>query len=144
MKLKISLLSAFLLIFILTMLTGCFDKHNCIITNFSTDKVIASFSTKEHTEETVMLANAENNVEEKAVKLNTNPKYMVHFVDPKDSLHDMYYYVYIEGDNMYIQYNMKEMQELEDTFPVGLDDSIRKTNGITVKEFNSILTKFKQ
>lgn len=45
---------------------------------------------------------------------------------------------------MYIQYDMKEMQELEDTSHFGFDDSIRKTNGITVEEFDSILTKFKR
>lgn len=31
------------------------------------------------------------------------------------------------------------MKELEDTFHLGLDNYIRKTNGITVDEFNSIL-----
>lgn len=145
MKFKISLLSAFAMFFVLTIIfIGCYNNHDIIITDCSTDKVVASFSTEENAEEAVMLTNAENNVGERAVKLNSKPKYLVHFVDPKDSLYDIYYYVYIEGNNMYIQYNMEEMQELEDISHFGFDVSIMKTNGITVKEFNSILTKFKK
>lgn len=92
MKLKISLLSAFAIFFVIIIIfIGCYNNHDNIITDCSTDKVVASFSAKEHTEETVMLVNALNSVDEKAIKLNSKPKYMVHFVDPKDSLYDIYY-----------------------------------------------------
>lgn len=143
MKIKSIILSLFLLVFVLTVLTGCFHKDNFFITNYVTGKVVASFSLEENEKQALMLTNALNYCENKEVKLNSKPKYMVHFVDPKDSLHDLYFYVYIENDNVYVQFNMDKMQGLEDTFHVGLDGSIKKTNGITVDEFNSILTKFK-
>lgn len=143
MNIKMNLISLFVLVLTFIMFVGCSSVDDCIISNVSTGKVVASFSTKKHEDETIMLVDAENNVSEKAVKVKSKPKYMVHFVDPKSSLHDVYYYLYIEKENMYIQYNMDKMNKLEERFHVGLDDSIKKTNGITVDEFNSILTKFK-
>lgn len=122
---------------ILVTLSGCFYKDDNIITDCKTGKVVASFSTKEHQKEALLLTNATYYTENKETKIKSKPKYLVHFVDPKDSINDVYYYIYIENNNIYIQYDTVKMKELIDKFDVGLDDSIKKTTVMTV---NSVLS----
>ena len=43
-------------------------------------------------------------------------KYLVHFVDPKDSINDVYYYIYIENNNIYVQFDTVKMKKLIDKF----------------------------
>lgn len=124
---------------ILVTLSGCFYKDDNIITDCKTGKVVASFSTKEHEKEAILLTNATNYLEDKETKVKSKPKYLVHFVDPKDSINDVYYYIYIENNNIYVQFDTVKMKELIDKFDVGLDDSIKKTTVMTVKDLDSVL-----
>lgn len=139
MKLKNSLLFVLMFSFIILLFSGCGVKKDNTITDCSTGKVVTSFSSDEHSKERLMLLDADDDVEEKTIELNFEPKYLVHLADPNDSINDLYFYVYIKGNNIYVQKDINKMKELEDTFHLGLDNYIRKTNGITVDEFNSIL-----
>lgn len=94
---------------ILVTLSGCFHKDDNIIT------------------------------ENKETKIKSKPKYLVHFVDPKDSINDVYYYIYIENNNIYVQYDTVKMKKLIDKFDVDFDDSIKKTTVMTVKDLDSVL-----
>lgn len=102
---------------ILVTLSGCFYKDDNIITDCKTGKVVASFSTKEHQKEALLLTNATNYTENKETKIKSKPKYLVHFVNLKILL-----------------------IELIDKFDVGLDDSIKKTTVMTVKDLDSVLS----
>ena len=52
---------------------------------------------------------------------------------------DVYYYIYIENNNIYVQFDTVKMKELIDKFDVGLDDSIKRTTVMTVKDLDSVL-----
>lgn len=124
---------------ILITLSGCFYKDDNIITDCKTGKVVASFSTKEHEKEAILLTNATNYTENKETKIKSKPKYLVHFVDPKDSINDVYYYIYIKNNNIYVQYDTVKMKKLIDKFDVDFDDSIKRTTVMTVKDLESVL-----
>lgn len=49
---------------------------------------------KSQQKEAILLTNATNYTENKETKIKSKPKYLVHFVDPKDSINDVYYYIY--------------------------------------------------
>lgn len=143
MKLKIFCVLLFLFSFVLLLFNGCGNNNVNTITDCNSNRVIASFSSDEHSKERLMLLDADSNVEEKMIKLNLKPKYLVHLPDSKEPIHDLYFYVYIKDNDIYVQEDLDRMKDLENTYHLGLDNYIRKTNGITVDEFNSILTKFK-
>jgi len=46
---------------------------------------------KSQQKEAILLTNATNYLEDKETKVKSKPKYLVHFVDPKDSINDVYY-----------------------------------------------------
>lgn len=94
---------------------------------------------KEHEKEAILLTNATNYTENKETKIKSKPKYLVHFVDPKDSINDVYYYIYIENNNIYVQFDTVKMKKLIDKFDVDFDDSIKKTTVMTVKDLDSVL-----
>ena len=54
-------------------------------------------------------------------------------------INDVYYYIYIENNNIYVQFDTVKMKELIDKFDVGLDDSIKRTTVMTVKDLDSVL-----
>lgn len=97
---KCRIILVLVLTLILVTFSCCFYKDDNIITDCKTGKVVASFSTKEHQKEAILLTNATNYTENKETKIKSKPK---HFVDPKDSINDVYYYIYIENNNIYIQ-----------------------------------------
>ena len=43
------------------------------------------------------------------------------------TLNDVYYYIYIENNNIYIQYDTVKMKKLIDKFDIDFDDSIKRT-----------------
>ena len=55
------------------------------------------------------------------------------------TLNDVYYYIYIENNNIYVQFDTAKMKELIDKFNVDLDDSIKRTTVMTVKDLDSVL-----
>ena len=83
--------------------------------------------------------NATNYTENKETKIKSKPKYLVHFVDPKDSINDVYYYIYIENNNIYVQFDTVKMKKLIDKFDIDFDDSIKRTTVMTVKDLDSVL-----
>lgn len=55
------------------------------------------------------------------------------------TLNDVYYYIYIENNNIYIQYDTVKMKKLIDKFDIDFDDSIKRTTVMTVKDLDSVL-----
>lgn len=51
----------------------------------------------------------------------------------------MFIIIYIENNNIYVQFDTVKMKELIDKFDVDLDDSIKKTTVMTVKDLDSVL-----
>lgn len=94
----------------------------------------------EHQKEAILLTNATNYTENKETKIKSKPKYLVHFVDPKDSINDVYYYIYIENNNIYVQFDTVKMKKLIDKFDVNFDNLIKKTTVMTVKDLDSVLS----
>ncbi len=118
---------------IICILFGCgFDKSHFIITDCKTNEVVVKFSSKEYVDETIVLTNALNNRETFSGEINPSKKYSIHYVDPKNSYYDVWYYVYIENDNLYIQMDTDRMKGIE-------DNTVKKCTSMTVDEFISIL-----
>ena len=133
MKIKnlfISLLAVFGMLYALV---GCsLNTPNIIITDYGTNNVVTQFSSKDYTEEAAALTNALNYNDEISENIKSDPEYTVHFIDPKNSAYDVWYFVYIENDTVYVQYNTEKMQQM--------NDDIFKSETMTVDKFMEILS----
>ena len=133
-----SITAAFLLIIPILCSTSCSAKKDTIIIDCKTDKVVAELSMNDNPTEVAALTDALNKTEETSEQFETKEKYLVHFVDPKDSAYDIWYYVYISEDNrIFVQYDTDKLSDVYDGF---MDGNMQKCTTMTFNVFNAVLS----
>lgn len=139
---KMTVLFGILAIALAVCFSGCSAQNNIVITDGKTGEIVAAFSSKEHQAEAALLTNALNNTEEMSAEFDYSQKYLVHFIDPKDSLYDIWYYIYVSKDNhdVYVQYDMEKMKEFDDQTPGFADDKVRKSTRLNAVELSDIIS----
>lgn len=127
----IFILSCFIMIFSV----GCGDNSSKTeIIDCDTHEIITHFSDNDYNEAVLKLTNATNYPEDADVGKDTAPKYEVHFIDPKDSALDIWYFIYIVNDEVYFKFDTEKIQM---DFDFG--NEIKKSTTLTVDELNEIL-----
>lgn len=131
-----------LAIFFAVCFSGCSAQKNIVITDCKTGEIVAEFSSKEHQAEAALLTNALNNAGEISTEPDFSQKYLVHFIDPKDSLYDIWYYIYVGNDNrdVYVQYDMEKMKKFDDQIRGFADDKVRKSTYLNAVDFSNIIS----
>lgn len=133
---------AVLVVFLAICFCGCSAQKDIVITDCSSGQTIAGFSLKEDQNTAALLTNALNNGEVVSAQIDYSQKYLIHFVDPKDSLYDIWYYLYVNEDKneVYVQFDLTEMKTYNDKTNGFFDDSIRRSTNLTAEEFLTILS----
>ena len=128
-----------LMILLAVCLSGCSEQNNVVITDCESGEVVAAFSSKEHVSEAASLTDALNNTEEVSAEVDYSQMYLVHFIDPKDSLYDIRYYAYLNTDSneVYVKFDTLKMSEKYDGF---VDDKMQKCTKLTANEFSAIIS----
>ena len=74
-----------------------------------------------------------------SAEVDYSQKYLVHFIDPKDSLYDIRYYAYLNTDSneVYVKFDTLKMSEKYDGF---VDDKMQKCTKLTANEFSAIIS----
>ncbi len=143
-RLKTSVICIIVLILIICF-SSCSGRKDIVITDCITNKVVSELSTKEDKTEAVMLTDVLNKCKEtnKTTKtIDTKEKYQVHFIDPKDSQYDIWFYIYITDENdVYAQFDKKKMENLNDFNKEHMDYNLKECTGMTANEFHSVLNK---
>ncbi|MER2080564.1 MAG: hypothetical protein ABS876_03460 [Ruminococcus sp.] len=141
MKRTITLFGMFAILFAVCF-SGCSAQNNIVITDSKSGKVVAEFSSKEHQDEAAALTNALNNAEEASTEIDYSQEYLVHFIDPKDSLYDIWYYAYLndDSDEVYFKYDLEKMKDYNDKSKGFFDDKMYKSANMTAKEFTDIIS----
>jgi hypothetical protein len=108
---RIIVLFGILAIIFAVCFSGCSAQNNIVITDSKSGETVAEFSSKEHQAEAAALTNALNGTGEVSGEIDYSEKYLVHFIDPKDPLYDIWYYAYLNDDSnaVYIQFDLEKM-----------------------------------
>ena len=126
------LLCSIIIFSLVCVFAGCGARSAKIeIKDYESNDVIAQFYTKDDEVSAVALTELLNNTEDISENINSSPEYTVHFVDPKNSDFDVWYFVYLENDSLYMQYDTDKMK--------GMDDDIKLSTSMTPNEFMSII-----
>ena len=138
MRVKKTFVIVIMLLMCALCLVSCSAKKDTIIIDCNTDKVVAELSMNDNPTEVAALTDALNKTEESSEQFETKEKYLVHFVDPKDSVYDIWYYVYISADNrIFVQYDMEKLSDVYDGF---MNGNMQKCTNMTVNVFNAVLS----
>ena len=122
--------------------SGCSAQNNIVITDSKSGETVAEFSSKEHQAEAAALTNALNGTGEVSGEIDYSEKYLVHFIDPKDPLYDIWYYAYLNDDSnaVYIQFDLEKMKDYNKKSDGFFDDKIHKSSKLTADEFSEIIS----
>jgi hypothetical protein len=134
MKIK-KILFSIIILSLVCVFAGCgyrFARSSkIVIIDYETNDVVAQFYTEDDEVSAVALTELLNNTEDITENVYSSPEYTVHFVDPKNSEFDVWYFIYLENDSLYMQYDTDKMN--------GMDDDIKKCTSMTPNEFMSII-----
>ena len=141
MKRMIVLFGIFAIVFTVCF-SGCSAQNNIVITDCKSGETVAEFSSKEHQAEAAALTNVLNGTGEVPEEIDDSQKYLVHFIDPKDSLYDIWYYVYLNDDSnaVYIQFDLEKMKDYNKKSDGFFDDKIHKSSKLSADEFSEIIS----
>lgn len=128
----------------LILLMGCmmFLFYSCSsgakieIEDYGTNKTVTEFATSERESDAADLTNMISSNEETDDNVG-EPDYTVHFIDPKDSKYDIWYFAYVENGNVYFQYDIDRTFQDEN---FKFTDEIKKCTEMTEERFNEILS----
>ncbi len=130
----------FLMVMCLFCFASCSNTKDVVILDSNSNKVVAELSTKENTSEVAKLLDACNYAEKTTKAIHSKEKYLIHFIDPKDSQYDIWFDVYItEYNDVYMQYDKEKMWNLNDFNRNNMDYDLKKCNSMTVSEFKAII-----
>ena len=134
MKIK-KILFSIIILSLVCVFAGCgyrFARSSkIVIIDYETNDVVAQFYTEDDEVSAVALTEMLNNTEDITENVYSSPEYTVHFVDPRNADYDVWHFVYIKDENLYIQYDTDKMKDM--------DDDIKKCTSMTPNEFMSII-----
>lgn len=102
------------------------------IVDCSNDKVLKQFYTSDDEATAIKLLDAVNNKEETDFTPDGSPDYKINFIDKGDSSHGFTYFFYIDGENLYVQFDADNYAYTE---KLDMNDDILISTGITASQF---------
>ena len=125
---RIIVLFGILAIIFAVCFSGCSAQNNIVITDSKS--------------EAAALTNALNGTGEVSGEIDYSEKYLVHIIDPKDPLYDIWYYAYLNDDSnaVYIQFDLEKMKDYNKKSDGFFDDKIHKSSKLTADEFSEIIS----
>ena len=106
------------------------------IVDCSNDSVLKQFYTSDDETTAIKLLDAVNNTEETAFTPNDDPDYKINFIDKGDSSHGFTYFFYIDGENVYVQFDADNYAYTE---KLDMNDDILISTGITASQLLDII-----